>query len=179
MISDYGSHVPILEKIFELVPTIKTVLEFGTGDYSTSFFMKRECKLLSVESQSYEWYEKMKQVNPNIKWIPDVKDLIDSSEILGDFDLIFVDTIADLRWQLVEGLQNHTNIIVVHDSEQPFYQYNLIHLKPNFKYIDITLHRPWAGVFTDNDDLYEALEGAFPHRSVDYMSDKTYEPFVS
>ena len=53
----YETHIPILTALFEATE-INTVIEFGMGDYSTPFFLRRVQRLVSVEQQDKEWYRR-------------------------------------------------------------------------------------------------------------------------
>jgi hypothetical protein len=154
----YGSHILVLGEICNNRP-IKKVLEFGPGDYSTHFFVEtQKANLISIESGSIDWYHKAKEINPNTLWMPDTQEVLAWAERLEEqFDLIFVDTLNDIRWQLVNRLQKNTHFVVVHDTEQSQSCFHFCDLQKGFCYADFLLHRPWTGVFTDDKEMMDIL----------------------
>ena len=172
----YGSHLLILDEIFKNRP-IKKVLEFGPGSSSTPFFREeKKVELVSIESESPEWYEKVKVFNPSVKWIATAPGLLGFADNLNErFDMVLVDTVNDLRWHLINRVQRVSNIIVAHDTEQSLLLYELGDLKEGFYYADFVLHRPWTGVYTNDLELMNILKRKHPYVSYDnFKRDKIY-----
>ena len=130
-----GTHVPVLKSIGQLFPEIKTVMEFGSGEFSTLTFLNRVIfpnleRLVSTEAQS-EWAENTRtRVGDDPRWtlIPD-----DETELIADVDLIFVDSLTgESRVRTLNKIlaMNFQGIIVCHDSQEPYYRETL----PKFPY---------------------------------------------
>jgi len=138
----YGSHIPTFDRIFAK-NKIKTVLEFGGGDHSTPYFIEKGCTVHSIEMQSEEWYNHIVERNPTAKVFFDLgkdgwRNLI---PILSDhYDLIFVDGHLDSRPECANWAKNHTDIIVLHDTEAHCYGWQRLQLNDWIKYEDIENH---------------------------------------
>jgi hypothetical protein len=58
----YATHLPILEVIREWHGEFKNAMEFGMGIYSTPYLIKN-CKMLkSIETDSEEWFKRIKNI---------------------------------------------------------------------------------------------------------------------
>jgi hypothetical protein len=172
----YGSHTLLLDEIFR-ARSIKKVLEFGVGEYSTTFFERdKGINLTSIESESFEWLTKMKDIKPDIVWMPDLDEVLRWADNLAEmYDLIFIDTVNDIRWKLIDRLQKNTRIVVVHDTEQSNFQYDLCTIRNGFCFTDFVLFRPWTGVFTDDIEMLDILKKNNPFISyTDFNRDKIY-----
>jgi hypothetical protein len=148
------SHLPVLDKIFKLVP-VEFVLEFGMGFGSTPFFLDHGCSLTSVEMQNKEWYDKITQkfqsgkFNPILSLGPySYRNLTFKSY----YDLIFVDGHGESRWAVINDFQTKTNLFVVHDTQEKSYQWDKICIskkvweRKDFK----DPSGVWTSVFTSN-----------------------------
>jgi predicted O-methyltransferase YrrM len=124
----YASHLFVLRA---LLATLKPrrVLEFGSGLYSTPFFLRsrRLESLVSVEEDP-EWAERVR-VNGDKRLV--VQPQFDGS--LMDFDLVFIDNARaveerakTIRWVLS---QEHP-VVVIHDAETPEYARVVAELSP-------------------------------------------------
>jgi hypothetical protein len=171
----YGSHTPIMDTIFSN-RSINTVLELGVGEFSTRYFIEdKKVKLTSIESQSEEWYEKTKAINPDIVWMPEKDRLFDWAYNLKDmFDLILIDNNNEYRWHLVDRLQKNTRYLILHDTEQSIYNYHLCTLKEGYSITDFVLYRPWVGLITDDIEMRDILGEQFPHIAYRNIADKFY-----
>ena len=121
-----GTHIPVLMSIAKLF-SIKTVMEYGSGDCSTLTFLNRDIfpnleHLVSTESQAH-WAEEMSQrIGDDSRWmlIPD-----DETDPIADVDLIFVDSLTgESRVRTLNKIlaMNFQGIIVCHDSQEPYYR---------------------------------------------------------
>ena len=124
MMEPTATHLPILHDLLKY-GGIKTVLEFGCGVYSTSTFISAGCELTSVEMQSEKWYELVKQMHPQA----DIRLALgpfawQSLEYKPRYDMIFVDGHGDSRPDCMEWAKARTDIIVAHDTEHPYYQWD-------------------------------------------------------
>lgn len=122
----YSTHVPILKELAK-THTIRSVVEFGCGNYSTKLFLDREFfphveEVLSLESDA-EWARNLEGIVGDGRLTMKV----DSEENL----LGVLDSLAPKRFDLalVDGASweyrkpsflvacKHADIIVVHDTE--------------------------------------------------------------
>ncbi len=138
--SGYGSHLPILNLIFKAYP-IKNVVEFGMGNFSTKYFMLKQCELMSVEMQDENWF-----VNLCKELLFDAKDHWNPICELGaaawkniqypqSIDLCFVDGHVDSRADCVNFMFNKALIIVAHDFECNVYHWENIIVPNNYRLI--------------------------------------------
>ena len=139
----YGSHIPTFDRIFAK-NDIKTVLEFGGGDHSTPYFIEKGCTVHSIEMQSEEWYNHIIERNPTAivelcLGKDDWKNLFDGS-FNDHYDLIFVDGHLDSRPECANWAKDHTDIIVLHDTEAHCYGWNRLQLNDWHKFEDTDNH---------------------------------------
>ena len=121
MLDPTATHLPVLEKLFN-THNILRVLEFGCGDYSTGFFHQEGCDLTSIEMQHPKWHDKIADKFPGMDLRlalgPTAWRLLPLNEW---YDLIFVDGHGDSRPECIEWAKGHTDLIVAHDTEHPYY----------------------------------------------------------
>lgn len=133
--NDHATHIPVLVAL-GLLTEVRSVLEFGSGTFSTLTFLNREAfphleTILSFENDA-AWYAKVREQvshDPRITLtyadgplhalVPDLD--------LAAYDLIFIDdaTKASLRAETIQSVVAHCgprNVIVVHDFEVGTYQ---------------------------------------------------------
>lgn len=172
----YGSHIMILDKLQKLTH-FSSILEFGGGEFSTSFFMKIPgATVITIESQDHDWYEKIKKINPNTLWIPDHQKVLEyAMENVSHRDLVFLDTHQDLRYQLVHIVHEYTDIIGLHDSETTLYNYHNIQLDwTKWFYADYVLYRPWTGLLSTSKVLLKEILEDIPGMLCTDMPNKTH-----
>lgn len=135
MLDPTATHLPVFEKLFEKYP-IKTVLEFGCGEFSTSFFIQHASYVTAIEMQSEDWYKRVKKAHPSVdlrlalgpfKW--------KEQPLMSHYDLIFVDGHGDSRPECINWAQDRTDIIVAHDTEHPYYRWELVDVKGFTKHV--------------------------------------------
>jgi hypothetical protein len=174
----YGSHIPILESIRGLIG-YKSILEFGGGDFSTRYFMGIPgASVSTIESQNYDWYQKLIGINHNTLWIPDhsevIKYLIDLLSI-HTYDIIFLDTHQDLRYKLANIAKDYCKVIVLHDSETSLYRYHEIPVDcTKLFWADFILHRPWTSILTRDKSIIDHVAQSIPCIMYDDFSGKLY-----
>lgn len=120
-----ATHLPVLEQLFHNHP-IKTVLEFGCGLFSTKLFVEHGCYVTSFEMQSVTWYHNVKKDLPSVNLILALgKDKWESfiPALEDRYDLIFVDGHKDSRPDCMMWAKDHTDLIVAHDTEHSYYQW--------------------------------------------------------
>lgn len=164
-----GSHIPVLVKLLNLLPTDKPILELGLGWNSTPLlhWITKDLgtKLYSVESDSV-WLSRFKQFEDKHHKIFPVFDFMDWSkcEFLEDIPqnlgLVFVDhRPARKRRSSALFFKDRANFIVLHDSEladHPAYKYTPIYKEFRYKYED-TKFKPHTIIlsnFIDPDALF-------------------------
>lgn len=168
------SHIPVLDHIFKLKEP-KEVLEFGTGDHSTRYFVQEGAVLTSIESQSEECFHKAQSINSNSIYLPNPDIVLNyANRLQKKWDLIFIDNNLELRWQLIDILQKNTDIIIAHDSEQAQYNYHSCTLQPGWVMFDMVLFRPWSLVITKNEDIINSFKKTWPCWFYDTPANKHY-----
>ena len=168
--NDYATHLPILECISQNI-VCDNVFEFGMGNYSTTLFSNKFKKVISVEMQEEQWFNKMKDQN-----FPSHVDLICAlgetpaidilSSIRTKFSCIFVDGHGGNRWECINESFSKTDVIVTHDTETSGYNWYLVNKPSDFTWIDIKQYNPWTSVLTSNKDLIRALVKEFPSYTI-------------
>lgn len=153
----YSSHLYILEKIYKILP-IESVLEFGMGFYSTTFFVENSKKITSIEMQTEDWFNKVKEKIKSDKW----KGILSLGEnsfrnltFEDKYSLCFVDGIN--RADCINFLQNKTEIIVAHDTEAGCNWYNNVKLPKEFKIFDFNEKIPATTIYSKNEILNKAI----------------------
>ena len=160
----YGSHKFVLEAILNKFE-IASILEFGTGYCSTPLFLKNAKRVLSIEEQSEEWYNKIKDAyskedNFEIRLsLSNVETIDNFSKSKECFDLIFVDGHNQTRAELTNIATDHTGIIVCHDTEhEQFYRWDTIHKdNPGWEWFNIEKEYPNTSIFTNNGEVKNFL----------------------
>ena len=120
----YASHLPVLEAFMHQWKG-SAVLEFGCGDHSTQLFndnattvsIEQDCESFAIVARRKGWF---------VEWCPWKEKGMPESEPHDHYSLIFVDGCDTARKACVEWSFNHTELIIAHDSENPFYGYELI-----------------------------------------------------
>lgn len=154
-----SSHLPILAELVS-IGTIKNVLEFGAGLYSTPFFLKWCNKVTSIETNN-KWFTRLvKQlgdaINLDMHYVNQEMVLHYFSNSIVLYDLIFIDTVNKIRRDLVKSSIRCTSNIILHDSQLPFL--NKIELKGYTKFVFCRCpikypngKRPWTTLFTKEE----------------------------
>jgi len=163
----YSTHLPILEAIKEWHGEFKNVLEFGMGMYSTPYLVNN-CKILkSIETDSKEWFKRIKDLIKADNWEPLVKigprsemDFYQSIKEIY-WDLILVDGAAECRSSSAQISQDISSVVVCHDSDEPSDRYQDVLLKDGWIWLDIKDYVKWTGVITGNIELINVLKNKF------------------
>ena len=153
----YSTHLDVLRTIFSNVK-IETVLEFGTGLYSTKFFVENSKKITSIEMQDEIWLNKVNESIKNENWTPilclgelSFKNLTYNEH----YDLCFVDGVN--RAECINFMENKTDIIVAHDTEIGCMWYPHVNLSSDYLKFDYRKVVPNTTVWTKNKELIEIL----------------------
>lgn len=128
----WGSHIPVLVKA--LAQTTGPVLELGTGHSSTILLhmlcAEAERKLVSYDNDPvfidlFRKFRTPDHVIELVNW--------DNVDISGDWGVVLVDEgPAENRIKSIKKLANSAELLVLHDTEDPVYNYEEIY--PLFKY---------------------------------------------
>ena len=122
MLDPTATHLPVFKFLFAKYPYIKDVLEFGCGLYSTPMFIENGCNVTSIEMQHESWYERVQEFCPKADVRLSLGPMTWQTQPLKSrYDLIFVDGHGDSRPECMMWAKDHTNIIVAHDTEHPYY----------------------------------------------------------
>lgn len=131
--NDYATHIPVLVGLAKARP-IMSVLELGTGRYSTKTFLNRrtfpDLRMLHSYETDKGWATTMKQVTDadsraSMHVVDDMASVLERVNPC-DYDLIFVDdsNSASERVRTIKALAQSRAIsppIVIHDFEVPEY----------------------------------------------------------
>lgn len=165
---DYGSHLAVLEKIFAAFE-VKSVLEFGLGEFSTSFFVTHSRVVVSVEQESREWLEKIRAKINSENWHsvfqPDPREVFRHFDVAGQrFDLVFSDGLATTRCLVANmAMERNVPLVLLHDAEKIwYYQWNLLNIPADYSRFDFRNQQGSCKVTTvlanDSQNILEQWE---------------------
>jgi len=126
-----NSHLETLKKLFNVCP-VSTILEFGTGAFSTPLFSDYADIVVTIEQQDLNWVDiAKKEIEKNGKknvlfyYVPQTEDRANLKEFLkfNRFDFVFIDGID--RYTCLDLSLDVSNLIAMHDS-QSWWQENKI-----------------------------------------------------
>lgn len=178
-ISGYGSHLKPMEFIFENIPRPKMALELGMGFFSTPYLLDNCDNVFSIEMQSEEWYNKVKdQFKNRTNWgsllTNKITKFIYITEqgayagnnnqimLLRELDFVLVDGSAITRSVAVGYyMERDVETIILHDTETSWYGYNTINeYQEKFGYYmyEFRWEAPWTRVYTKNKNLIWKLK---------------------
>ena len=141
-----ATHLPVWDELFKK-HKIKDVLEFGCGMYSTKKFSDEGCNVTSIEMQHEPWFTKVSRELPNVNVLLALGPFEWRSLPLRDhYDAIFVDGHGDSRPECLEWAKAHTDLIVAHDTEHPYYRWDVADMSGFVKTVHDELH-PWTTVW--------------------------------
>lgn len=162
-INPYSNHIHFFIKLFELKKFHK-IFEYGCGLGSTPFFLDHCERVVAIEMQSEDWYNKVKKrlskygdkLDLHCQIGLDGFDFIEKTD--GDFDLVFVDGIA--RGECInKAFELGYSYVVTHDTEDFVYPYGWDKIKIPAGYLryDFKEYNNWTTIFTTDTDLYKKL----------------------
>lgn len=162
----HQSHLPVLDIIFKNT-NVKSVFEYGSGLYSTRFFVDHAESVTTVEMNKIRWYQFAKDnlELPNAQILYLFKhEAVDYFVSNGkNYDLVFVDGDRELRKDCVQGAMNRAPIIVVHDIDLTWRRY--IHrgwkdiiVPDNYRIITMQIDYPSTTVYTSDENLFNILK---------------------
>lgn len=165
---DYGSHLAVLEKVLTSFD-VKSVLEFGLGDFSTPLFATHCRVVVSVEQESREWLEKIRAKINSENWHsvfqPDPREIFRHFDAAGQrFDLVFSDGLASTRCLVANmALERGVPLVLLHDAEKIwYYQWNLLDIPADYSRFDFRHQqgnrKVTAILANGNQNILEQLE---------------------
>lgn len=166
--SGYGSHLTVLKFIFEQIDKPKLAIELGMGIFSTPFLIDHCDRLISIEQQDVEWYDKISKkyvddVESTNKWLPNFAQHFNFAfNLAKNYDFAFVDGAAYFRAASVaEFMRIDVPVIVLHDSNLGWYGFGTLDQPAkDFGYFDYGFEwdHPNTRVFTTNKKLIDAIQ---------------------
>ena len=153
----FSTHLPILKRAIEI--TDGPVLEIGCG-YGSTPILHEMCKnrmLYTLEINS-EWVKKFMEFNSDTHKVltGDTYDIFDELIRGTAWDVVLVDHApAERRNVEIEKL-HHAKYVVVHDTEDPVYKYELTFPSYKFKYLYLK-NNPRTTVLSDIQELSQFL----------------------
>jgi predicted O-methyltransferase YrrM len=161
--NDHATHIPTLAALGVLLD-VRSVLEFGSGMFSTITFLDRALFPNLASLHSYEndaaWYENVKAKTGRdnrltLNYVEGPLHGLAGRLNLGAYDLIFIDdaTTASLRAETIQQVVRHRgprNVIVIHDFEVEAYQRAAAEMPKRFT---MTAFNPNTGVLWEGDIL--------------------------
>jgi len=116
--------------------------------YSTAMFANAGCSVTSVEMQNESWYNRILHEIPGI----DLRLALGPHEwrmldLLPHYDAIFVDGHGDSRPECLMWAKDHTDLIVAHDTEHPYYGWDRADMS-GFTKVEHKGLSPWTTVWT-------------------------------
>jgi len=133
--SKYATHLELLEFLFRSFD-IKSVVEFGLGNYSTRYFLDSGCLLVSVETQSKEWYDRITAEFDNDLWIHHFINYKEFADVRypDRIDLVFVDGHEANRPEVANYFFDKANFIVCHDFQKSkYYGWDRLLIPPHYR----------------------------------------------
>jgi hypothetical protein len=164
-----SSHMPVLIELLRTVP-IASVIEFGSGVFSTQLFASKCQRFTSIESGDGSWFTYLQKRYANRTW--ELKMAATEALALAEVkpcDLMFVD--GHFREAITLKAFTVCPLIVCHDSQ---YGWTFrIKVPPEFGRIDFTKFptmypnheldvlddRPWTTVFASDKRIIDSLAG--------------------
>ena len=155
MMDPYATGLPPLASV--IINTTGPVLELGVGDYSTLLLhelCKNRRKLISIELESeLIWIRQYCDLISDFHVIESVESWSDCPYLQQFWDVVFVDCkTGEDRVKIIQILIDKVNIFIIHDSDQPTYNYE--NVLPIFKYrFDYKRIKPWTSVVSNSSNL--------------------------
>lgn len=186
-----ASHMPILSEILDNFK-ISSILEFGTGLFSTKLFSLKSNNVISIEQGSKNWFNYIRKVFQGKVKVVLMEKLDYKHEMLNrKYDLVFVD--GDIREKSATLGMKLSDIVVVHDTQHLWS--NSIKISEGFIRIDFKKFpvkydnigvmmdmRPWTSIFTNRTDIVEYFKkinevDLYKKYKFPYVYDKPIEDF--
>lgn len=135
---NYSTHLLVFEKLISSFK-VYDVLEFGMGDQSTPFLAKRCGRLVSVEQESQERYDKTVAALDSPNWEPffecNPATVFEHFERQHrHFDMVFSDGVPQTRSMIANlAMRKNVPFVVLHDAEKVWhYRWHLLDIPENY-----------------------------------------------
>ncbi len=184
---NYGGHLAVFEKVFATF-NIDSVLEFGLGKHSTTYFAKNSQLVISVEQESKEWYDKMVSEIDSPNWHHvfqfdprAVFQYFDNKDTR--FDLVFSDGAAQTRCLVANlAMERNVPVVVLHDAEKIwYYKWNQLEIPSNYSRFDFRCKKGAQKVTTvivnNNAELVDRWDVAEQERIIQSYSSPSQPVF--
>jgi predicted O-methyltransferase YrrM len=159
----YLTHLPILIGLARII-SVRRVLEFGAGEYSTPTFLNRaafpDVSFVRSCENDAQWLDRVEQLtraDPHIEmtYVEGPISTIASRLDYAGFDLVFIDDSLKVpaRAMTIEAVAQHRTpdtIVVIHDYEVPAYQRASQPFRSRFQF---TAFNPTCGVVWNDAKL--------------------------
>ena len=159
----YSTHLKYLNDIFNIKGKLKNIVEFGTGYYSTELLINNGLDVMSIEMQSEEWYNSVKNKFSYYKnW--KCYNLIGAFEFNNieypeNIDMSFVDGHGDSRPECINMMmEKNCPIIVAHDTEEPGYRWDKVKNDLGYDKLDFKEYVNWTTLWTKDKYLLDQLK---------------------
>jgi len=159
----YSTHIEFLEFIFKHKGKLNKIIEFGSGLFSTDFFIKNGKKVISIEMQSENWFNQVKSkfINENhwtIHFSIGPFNFV-NLKFYDETDFCFVDGHGDSRPECINFMmEKNCPIIVSHDTEEPSYGWTRVKNEKNYKSLTFKKYKNWTTIWTTDEELYLFLK---------------------
>lgn len=133
----FHTHVPMLLEVGRLFgKDIKTIVEHGSGYFSTKVFLDRKFfpaleTFISYEAHE-EWYKKIKNSVKDERFDYRFYENVNEIDFTLKGDLLFVDGIRKHRKKVIEYLNNSFELVICHDTDLKWFREKQ---RGHFKYI--------------------------------------------
>ena len=160
----YASHLPVLKLLYQIKP-YDHVLEFGSGMFSTKYFVSICRSIVSLENEKVEWFNKMTEeigtfhTHFNYKFLPYQESVDWFNSITDKFDFIFVD--GGIREQCLNASFGRASTIAIHDRGCRSWRtgaFNTVEGKEYTAFV-VGLAMPNTTVFSIDPYIINALSG--------------------
>lgn len=152
--NSFGSHLPLLLDIWNQAD-IKTALEIGCGEHSTPILAQADLEIVEqgeVAKYDPQYVEWVRKNFPDARiHIAIGKDEWKKIRFRDHYDIVFVDCYEYSRVEIANWAQDHTDIIVLHDTEPTAVCYGWQNLKIPWRRFDYTDFMPNSTVFYRKD----------------------------
>lgn len=164
--NNYGTHYPILAELLDKF-NLEHVLEFGTGFFSTGIFVEKAKKVVSIEMQYVDWYDKVKEKYSKYvdSGVLSIECIIEDSGLQSiqhissnydkPFDMVFVDGAGGSRFNCANYAKSMTDLIICHDTEYHGYHWDRIVVDGDWVWIDVKIYGTWTSVMTTRKDIID------------------------
>lgn len=163
----WGSHIPALKSISNAFD-IRTVIEFGAGEFSTKTFLDRDIfpnleRLISYEHDN-GWIKRLRKEIDDDRWTfmyCHVESMLEAAGFAEPADLVFIDCGRPnkagfdygIRGDLLAYFEDSDSIVAMHDTEtRPLTDYaKACGYKSKQNYV--SPYGPSTGIFSNHHDL--------------------------